>query len=181
MTLLWIRKTYWNFLSKISIKAAIEKDASGMVYIDQERYPSEWCVDVAWAKQVLSSKCSEYYVYRQKGKIIAYYSLIYVNLEAFMKLSYNQISEKSLTEYLMAGSGYVYIFSVNSLPNTPKHITKQLLIHMTNRINKLRNKHFKFIALAISDDGKRILRKSGLKPFYEDLPNNVVVFSDLVI
>jgi hypothetical protein len=177
MTLSWIKRIYWNCLSKISIQSATVKDISDMIYMDAKRFPPGWCVEESWAREIFFSNCSEYYVYRKKGRVIAYYVLIYVNKSAFLELMYNRISEDMLVSHLDMKDKCVYILSVNSLPNTSKSITRQLLIHMNKRVSELREQQYDLVSIAISKDGERVLNRLGFKPFYVDLQNDVVVFS----
>jgi hypothetical protein len=159
------------FLSLI-VTTAEQGDIAGMLELNYKIYPKEWHVSTDYVHNIMKINKEVYRVVKQGELVKGIYSLFPLEKSIYEKVLAGQIEEGQLDNYLLNYMApkdvflYFISFIVDIYDQNKKAYTKALLKDMRDRLNGFEAKGIKIMevgAIAISEDGQRILRRIGFQ------------------
>ncbi|KNY30279.1 hypothetical protein [Pseudobacteroides cellulosolvens] len=153
------------------ITNATAQDVHDMLQLDYKYFPEEWHLSEEWVKEAIQINPNIYRVIKSNGQIKGYYCFYPISRGPYEKLLSGVIHECDLLDYLHDYMNpcevYLYLLSIIVDINDPIHksYTRQLIKDIPKLLDIINSKGItvkEIGAIAISDDGVRILRKMGL-------------------
>ncbi|WP_416149089.1 hypothetical protein ACM26V_23030 [Salipaludibacillus sp. HK11] len=167
----------------ISIENPKKEDITAMLELNYKIYPKEWHVSKEFVLNIMSKNSSVYRTLKVNGEIKGIYSLFPFSKGVYENILNGKLDESELDEFLLdyevPKEIYLYLISmiVDIHDQDYKKYTKTIIKDLRKQLKWIKRQGMTIKevgAIAISDDGKRILHKLGFHRGKDLVENNNV-------
>jgi hypothetical protein len=156
--------------NRLKVTYANKDDIQSMLKLNYKIYPKEWHVSPDFVQSIMNQNNKVYRILHSDQEVKGIYSLFPIPKDIYHSVLNGQIDEKELEKHIIdydkPKEVYLYLISiiVDIFDSNRKDFAKRIIKDLPLQLNKIEEMGIKIMeigAIAISDEGEKILPKIG--------------------